>query len=111
MRSLYPAKVQKAVDALLTKPAISTPSLRRAIEAYAARLSGGARDAQEIPAELADYVSKVTLHAYKVTDQDVQRLQAAGYSEDSIFEITLCASVGASLARLECGLQALKGDK
>ncbi len=111
MRSLYPAKVRKAVDALLTEPAISTPSLRRAVEAYAARLSGGAREAQEIPGELADYVNKVTLHAYKITDQDVQGLQAAGYSEDSIYEITLCASVGASLARLECGLQALKGDR
>jgi hypothetical protein len=54
MRSLYPAKVQKAVDALLTQPAISAPTLRRAVEAHAARLSGGARDAQEIPAELAD---------------------------------------------------------
>jgi hypothetical protein len=111
MRSLYPAKIRKAVDALLTQPAISTPSLRRAIEAYAARLSGGGREAQEIPTELTDYVGKVTLHAYKVTDQDVQGLQAAGYSEDSIFEITLCATVGASLARLECGLQALKGDQ
>lgn len=111
MRSLYPAKVQQAVDSLLTSPAISAPALRRAVEGHAARLSGGDREAQEIPAELADYVNKVTLHAYEVTDQDVQRLQAAGYSEDSIFEITLCASVGAGLARLESGLRALKGDR
>lgn len=110
MRSLYPAKMRRAVDALLTQPATSTPSLRRAVEAYAARLSGGAREAEEIPADLTDYVNKVTLHAYKVTNQDVQELKTAGYSEDSIFEITLCATMGASLARLECGLKALKGD-
>jgi hypothetical protein len=111
MRSLYPAKIRNAVDALLTQPAISPPPLRRAVEAYAARLSGAAREAQVIPAELTDYVNKVTLHAYKVTDQDVQGLRQAGYSEDAIFEITLCASVGASLARLESGLKALKGDR
>ena len=32
----------------------------------------------------------------------------ANYSEDAIFEFTLCAGVGASLARLEQGMMALK---
>ena len=109
MKDSYPIKVQKAVDALLTNSGRCTPALRQAIEAYAARLSGGDREAPNIPDELVAYVNKVTLHAYKVTDQDVQRLKDAGYSEDAIFEITLCASVGASLARLERGLLAAKG--
>jgi hypothetical protein len=111
MKSLYPPKLQKAVDALLNNPAVSTPTLRRAVEAHAARLSGGVREAEEIPADLTAYVDKVTLHAYRVTDQDVENLKEAGYSEDAIFEITLCASLGASLARFERGLQALKGSK
>ena len=110
MQTRYPSKVQTAVNALLTKPAASTPALRQAVEAYAARLGGGVRPAQDLPAELVDYVKKVALYAYKVTDQDVQKLREMGYSEDVIFEITLCASVGAGLARLERGLQALKGD-
>jgi hypothetical protein len=111
MKSLYPPKLQKAVEALLTYPAVCPPSLRQAVEAHAARLAGGIRDAQEIPADLAVYIDKVSLHAYKVTDQDIDRLRAAGYSEDEIFEITLCASLGASLARLERGLIALKGGQ
>lgn len=34
----------------------------------------------------------------------------AGISEDAIFEITLCASVGASLARMDRGLKALEAS-
>ncbi len=109
MTALYPSKVQKAVDALLTNPADCTPMLRQAVEAYAARLCGGAREAPEMPADLADYVRKVTLYAYTTTDEDIQRLKEAGYSEDAIFEITFCASLGAGLARLERGLEVLKG--
>jgi len=111
MKGLYPPKVQRAVDALLTSPAICTPMLRQAVEAYAARLWGAATVAPEIPANLVDYVRKVALYAYKTTDEDIRRLEETGYSEDAIFEITLCASMGAGLARLERGLIALKGDR
>lgn len=111
MKDLYPPKVRKAVDTLLLTPAVCTSKLRQAVEAHAARLSGGTRSALEIPTDLVDYVDKVTQYAYKITDEDIQQLKAAGYSEDAIFEITLCASVGASLARLERGLIGLKEDQ
>jgi hypothetical protein len=108
-----PPKVQKAVHSLLASPATCAPELRHAIEAYAATLSGAARQLPEtgipIPPDLLPYLKKVALHAYKITDEDVQHLKAAGYSEDTIFEITLCAAVGAGLARMEQGLLALKG--
>jgi hypothetical protein len=103
------SKVRRAVDALLTGSAVSSPALRQIVEAHAARLSGGLREEGELPAHLTAYVDKVALHAYKVTDEDVQGLREAGYSEDAIFEVTLCATVGAALARLELGLQALEG--
>ena len=51
----------------------------------------------------------VVLYAYKTTDEDVAALKRAGYSEDEIFEITLSATLGASLARLERGLALLDG--
>jgi hypothetical protein len=110
MRELCPPKVRKAVDVLLHSPAVCSPELRQAVESYAARLSGATRPTQAIPSELVAYVEKVTRYAYKVTDEDVQQLREAGYSEDAIFEITLCASMGASLGRLERGLLALKGE-
>jgi alkylhydroperoxidase family enzyme len=106
---LLPIKVQRAIEALSTESGSCSPALRQAVQAYAARLSGGDREASPIPEELVGYVDKVTLHAYQITDQDLWRLKDAGYSEDAIFEITLCASVGAGLARLERGLRAVSG--
>ncbi len=111
MQDLIPSRVQQAVNALLTGPAVSSSQLRQGVEAYAARLSGGVREDATIPDELAAFVEKVSRHAYQVTDQDIERLKAAGYSEDAIFELTLCAGVGASLARLERGLAALQGEQ
>ncbi len=111
MKGLFRLKVQKAVDALLASPGVCTPKLRQAVQAYAARLCGGSEEAPEIPADLVEYVRKVALYAYKTTDEDIQRLKDAAYSEDAIFEITLCASMGAGLARLEQGLRVLKGGR
>ena len=53
----------------------------------------------------------MALHAYKVTDRDIDELKQAGYSEDAIFEITLSAALGAGQSRLERALAALEGDE
>jgi len=75
-------------------------------------LSGSStRTAGDIPTDLADSLNKMALHAYKTTDEDIQALRQAGYSEDAIFEITLSTALGAGLARLERGLAALKGNQ
>ena len=71
------------------------------------RLRGSARPERPAPPEFADYLEKVRLHAYKVTDRDVQELKNAGFSEDQIFEHTVSTAVAAGLARLEAGLAAL----
>ncbi len=107
----YPPKVQKAAQALLNKPARCPPELRQAVAAYAARLGGAAGEAVELPANLVDYVRKVALNAYETTDSDLADLRASGYSDDEIFEITLCASLGAGLGRMERGLTVLKGGR
>jgi len=73
-----------------------------AVEAYAAGRSA------ELPDELRPYVDKVARHAYKVTDADVERLRASGYSEDAIFELTLAAALGAAQSRLAAGLDAMR---
>ena len=109
---MYPAKIRKLVDTFLTSPGKTTLALRRAIEAHGARLAGGERkDEEAVPEELATYVEAVVLYAYKTTDEDVAALKRAGYSEDEIFEITLSATLGASLARLERGLALLDGGE
>ena len=59
-----------------------------------------------VPADLQSLVEKIQRHAYKVTDEDIARLQAT-YGDDRLFEIIVSAAVGASRARLVAGLQAL----
>jgi len=71
------------------------------------RLREAARPGRPSPPEFEAYLEKVRLHAYKVTDADVQALKDAGYSEDEIFEHTVSAAVAAGLERLDAGLEAL----
>ena len=72
------------------------------------RLRETAQPNREAPTELAPYLEKVRLHAYKVTDADVARLKDAGFSEDEIFEHTVSAAVAAGLERLDAGLGTLR---
>ena len=74
------------------------------------RASGpAARAGTEIPAELRKFVDDVALHAWKTTDEDVDALRRAGYSEEAIYEISVTVSAGAGLERLARGLAALRG--
>ena len=63
---------------------------------------------RDVPTALRAYVGKVHRHAYKVIDEDIAELRAAGYSEDQIFEATLAAALGAGRVRLHAGLAALR---
>lgn len=74
----------------------SEPVLRRA-----------AADGAGLPAELQALVDKIHRHAYKVTDEDIARLQAK-YGDDRMFEIVVSAALGASRKRLLAGLRALE---
>lgn len=71
------------------------------------RLRQAAQPNREAPAELAPYLEKVRENAYKVTDEDIQALKDAGYSEEVIFEQTVSVAVAAGLTRLEAGLRVL----
>ena len=93
---------------MLATPGHTPSALRRAALARAAK-PGGPDD--ELPAPLAGYVDNVAHHAYQVTDADLVALQRAGSSEDAVFEITVSAALGAALARLDCGLAALRGEE
>ena len=92
-----------------TRGAATDPSLRQVVEARAASFGSRPGPLAEVPRALTAFVDKIAQHAYEVTDEDVQALKAAGYSEQAIFEITASAAVGAGLARLERGLAALRG--
>ena len=66
-----------------------------------ARLREAAQPDRPVPPELGPYVENVRLHAYEVTDEEVEALKKAGFSEDEIFEQTVSAAVAAGLERLD----------
>ncbi len=104
--------IQDLISSVLTTPGDTTPALRRAVETKAARPGENPSDEkiEKLPVELVRYTEKVALHAYKVTDKDIEALQGIGYSDDAIFELTLSAALGAGLSRLNSGLCALRGE-
>jgi len=102
------------IDAVLTSSGDTVTSLRRVVEARAAACGGRTIDAKTpesgLLEEVGQYVDKIAMHAYRVTDADIAAIRGAGFSEDAIFEITLSAALGAGIARLERGLQAVRGE-
>ncbi len=61
--------------------------------------------------ELAAYLDKVRRHAYKITDEDLASLRAAGHSEPQIYEATMVTAMTAGIERFEIGLRALRGAR
>ncbi|TDV49010.1 hypothetical protein [Actinophytocola oryzae] len=53
------------------------------------------------------YAALVRNASYRVTDEDFDRLRAAGHSEDEIFELTAATSVDAALRSYDAGMRAL----
>ena len=52
-------------------------------------------------------IDKVARHAWKVTDEDVEAVTAAGLSDDEIFELAVCAALGQSARQLAAALTVL----
>jgi alkylhydroperoxidase family enzyme len=76
-------------------------------DAAVARLEEAAQPERPAPPELAAYLDKVRRHAYRITDEDVEALTRAGYSDDVVFELTVAAAVAAGLERRDAGLRVL----
>jgi alkylhydroperoxidase family enzyme len=72
-----------------------------------ARLAEAAQPHRPVPAAFGPFLDKVRRHAYRVTDEDVEALKAAGHSEDEIFELTVAAAVAAGLERRAAALGVL----
>lgn len=67
--------------------------------------------AEPLPHALEAFAAKVRRDSARITDGDIARLRANGYSEDDIFEVTIAAALGASARALEAGLRAMERDR
>ncbi len=63
----------------------------------------------DVPQPLQALVQKVAYRSAQVTDGDLEAVQAAGHSDNQIFELIVCAAVGAATRQYESGLAALDG--
>jgi alkylhydroperoxidase family enzyme len=84
------------VARVLTGHGFASPAERRA-----------AFDNTGLGAPLRTLVEKVVHHASRVTDADIAEARASGCSEDQLFEIVVCAAVGAASRQYESALGAL----
>jgi len=107
---IRPPEVEKGREQLLEVEGATDPLLRRSVEAYVISQWGWDRqESLDLPAELKIFLKKLSLHAYRILDEDIEALQLAGYSDDMVYEITIVGAVGAALVGLEAVYQYLYG--
>ncbi|HLY66073.1 MAG TPA: hypothetical protein VKU60_11115 [Chloroflexota bacterium] len=81
---------------ILTGPGMAPPDLR-----------AKAFEGSDLPEPLAPLLNKVAKRSFHVTDGDVTAALAAGFTEDQLFELVLCAAVGESSRLYQAGQAAL----
>jgi hypothetical protein len=64
-------------------------------------------DNAELPEPLRPLLDKVATRSAQVTDADFATAMEAGFTDDQLFELVICAGVGQSTRQYEAGLAAL----
>lgn len=91
---------QALTDCVLKGKGYSTPQDRKA-----------AFDNENVQQPLQSLIEKVAHQAFKITDQDIEKPKRAGFSEDQLFELIVCAAVGQASRQYDSGLAALAEAK
>ncbi|MHA7651592.1 hypothetical protein ACX9NE_21540 [Mycobacterium sp. ML4] len=84
------------VARILTGPAQAPTELRRA-----------AFDNAGLSEPVRTLVDTIAYRSHQVSDDDIAMLRAAGFTEDQIFEIAVCAAVGQAGRHYDSALAAL----
>lgn len=91
------ALIRRLEQRILTGPGMALPELRaRAFEN---------RDLSEPVSTLLD---KVATRSFHLSDSDFAAVLAAGFSEDQVFELVICAAVGQSSRLYQAALAAVE---
>jgi hypothetical protein len=99
---MMPADDQKrSIHALLVNRILHGPG--RAPADQRAR----AFDNTELPEPLRPLLDKVATRSAQVTHADFAAATEAGFTDDQLFELVICATVGESTRQYEAGLAAL----
>jgi alkylhydroperoxidase family enzyme len=87
-------------DAVFGGDGVTESAMRRAV-------AGEAVADAEMSETVSAFGAMVRDDSYRVTDAVIQRLRAAGCSEDAVFELTIAAALGAADRGLAAGLKAV----
>lgn len=60
-----------------------------------------------LPLPIATLLENVARSAHRVSDSDVRSALDAGYSEDQVFELAVCAAVGQAHRQFDAAMAAL----
>jgi hypothetical protein len=98
-----PAAVFEALVARVTRgPGVTSVQMRTG--------AAGA-DGVGLPAAVIPVIQKIRNHAYKVTDDDIAALRAAGLDDEAIFELTVAAAVGTAARRLDAAMEVIDATR
>ncbi len=64
-------------------------------------------DNAELPAPLRVLLDKVATKSHQVTDADFAAAMHAGFTDDQVFELVICAAIGQATRQYAAGLAAL----
>jgi alkylhydroperoxidase family enzyme len=99
---IRPPEVELGRERFLTVGGATDPALRLSVEAFVTEQWEYFRNnAEPVPSKLKNYLKKLSLHAYRIIDEDINALRVSGYSDEAIYEITMVGSVAAALVGLE----------
>jgi hypothetical protein len=105
---VIPPEIDSMISSITEGPGETEKALRQAIF-QSGEVSLGASEIDiNIPQSLRHYIDTVSLDAAKVTDQDIEELKLAGWTEASIFEVTVTIAAAAGYGRLKIGWESLK---
>jgi alkylhydroperoxidase family enzyme len=99
---IRPPEVELGRERIFITEGATDPALRRSVEAFVTEQWAYQREnADPVPIELETYLRKLSLHAYRITDEDVDTLREAGLTDEMIYEVTMVGSIAAALIGLE----------
>ncbi|WP_157129103.1 hypothetical protein [Nocardia amamiensis] len=106
MRGSMGEKWRRFGEHLESAPGRLSSEVRRVLRAKAA---GGAESGEDAAPELATFADLVANRSYRVTEQTIAALKAAGHSDDEIFEAAAVAAYGAADRRYRAARLAWEG--
>ncbi len=63
---------------------------------------------ERIGGPIGELTHKVAMSPHAITDDDILAARSAGFTEDQIFELVLCAAIGEATRQYERALSALQ---